>query len=119
MIEVQSTFFIIVAGIVLAVTLCCVWCRVCNAHRLRRAVSGRLSMFRIGRMLQRLGISRRRFLGSQSRIRVEKQLFICEHCPDTETCDQYLDEGREIDERTFCPNYREFSDLMKEEGSGR
>jgi hypothetical protein len=34
---------------------------------------------------------------------------VCKHCNTIETCDDYLKNGKDIPEHTFCPNFRELS----------
>ena len=77
----------------------------------RRELIERALGLRIHRMLGRLGISLPRYLRRASPWDVERHLMRCEHCPTTQDCDLYLDEGARLDERGFCPNFNELEKL--------
>lgn len=78
-------------------------------RRYRRDVMRRMKALRIDRMLPRAGVTRARFLRKAQPFAVEKHLILCKHCITTETCDDYLENGKDIPAHTFCPNFRELS----------
>ena len=79
----------------------------------RRDLITRIKSRRIHKMLSRLGINIPRFIRKAHRTDVEKHLFICQQCPNTEVCDAYFEKGKAIDEKgkaidetSFCGNYQ-------------
>ena len=78
-------------------------------RRYRQDVVSRMTALRIDKMLPRAGVTRARFLRKAQPVAVEKHLLVCKHCNTIETCDDYLKNGKDIPEHTFCPNFRELS----------
>ncbi len=82
----------------------------------RRELTERAKTLRIHRMLERLGVSLTGYVKRTPSIDVEKHLVNCGCCPDTDTCDDYLERGKDTDPNAFCPN---FQDLQKYQSQGR
>ncbi len=75
----------------------------------RRELVLRAQNLRIHRMLSRAGTSLSRYLRRSQPIDVERHLLACENCQTTDLCDKYLDQGEDIDPRTFCPNFAQLA----------
>ncbi len=71
----------------------------------RRELVVKAQGLRMHKMLSRAGTTLSRYLRRAGPIDVELQLLTCEHCETTDLCDKYLDQGEDIDPRTFCPNF--------------
>lgn len=80
-----------------------------QVRQYRRDVIRRIKSLRIDKMLSRAGISRARFLRKAQPSSVEKHLLFCKYCSTTDICDKYLEQGEDIPEHTFCPNFRELT----------
>ena len=98
LITLGTVFIIMLAGIV---GLCIYHCRC------RKAVIKRLEELRINRMLGHLGVDRKKYLRKATPYAVEKHLQVCARCKTTDLCDEYLINGKDIPEDTFCRNYPE------------
>jgi len=73
----------------------------------RRDAIRRIKSLRIDKMLIHQGISRARLLRKAQPKSVEKHLLLCKYCSTTDICDECLEQGKDIPEHTFCPNFRE------------
>jgi hypothetical protein len=67
----------------------------------------RIKALRIDKMLNHVGITRARYLRKARPLTIEKNLQVCECCGTTDICDECLEQGKDIPEYTFCPNFRE------------
>ena len=76
-------------------------------RRYRQDVETRMQALRISKMLPHAGVAPARFLRKAQPVAVEKHLLVCKHCTTIDTCDDYLKNGKDIPEHTFCPNFRE------------
>ena len=96
-------------GAVIGLSFIFVILRVCGCVKVLRSyrieLLSRVDQLRIHKMLARLGISPRRYIRKARSLDVERQLMACEHCKTTDTCDAYLEENSNVDEKTFCPNF--------------
>lgn len=98
---------VVVAGVSLVWMIACVFRFQRQMRAYQRDLAARAWPLRIHKMLNRLGIGLPCYLRKASPIEVEKHLLVCEHCTTTHICDEYLKQGKTIDERSFCPNARE------------
>jgi hypothetical protein len=67
----------------------------------------KIRALRIHKMLARLGISLLRYLHKARPVDIERHLLVCQGCRKTGDCDAYLEQGKDIDPSTFCPDARE------------
>ncbi len=74
----------------------------------------RLKTLRIHKMLSKLGISISHYLRKARITAIERHLFACQQCSTTDKCDDYLNHGKQIDEKTFCPNFIELERYRRE-----
>jgi hypothetical protein len=101
---------LIVAGCALGVAVvamlasCVQNCRFIRSFR--QSQRQRLSHLRIHRMLESLGVSRRRYLRKAFITDVETHLNRCQECPNTPECDTALRKGDVSNGDAFCPNFR-------------
>ena len=106
-----KTLFVGFAVVALALATCVILGQcVQNARFLRayhRDVVQRFNALRIHKMLETLGVSRRRYMGSALSVEVEKHLQRCGHCPNTDACDRILREGDLSKANDICPNFEE------------
>jgi hypothetical protein len=94
---------------VILLTFVFVLIRVCGSLRQFRAYRRELVLktqgLRIHRMLGRAGTTLSHYLRKAHPIEVELHLLACQGCETTDLCDKCLDQGEDIDPRTFCPNF--------------
>ena len=96
-----SSFMIMLVGVV----RCFIHCRHCQ-----RDVVRRIKALRIDKMLNHVGITRARYLRKARPLTIETNLLVCECCGTTDICDECLEQGKDIPEHTFCPNFRELTE---------
>ena len=103
----------ITLGIIVAVSFFAMIALVMRSARqlrqYRQNVAARMKALRLDKMLDHAGVKRSRFLRKAHPLAVEKHLLVCQHCTTTKTCDEYLKNGSDIPEHSFCPNFRELS----------
>ena len=115
--------FLIIAGGALAVAvfamffICIQNCRF--LHSYRQGLRQRIGDLRIHRMLESLGISRRRYLRKALIAEVETHLSRCQQCPNIPECDAALEQGDTSNGDAFCPNFRELARFSRRRVSGR
>ena len=103
----QDMMLLFVLGSVFLIMLVGVAC-VCNYNRrCRRDVIERIKALRIDKMLNHAGIKRARYLRKAGPLTIEKHILVCKRCDTTDTCDECLEQGKDIPEYAFCRNYRE------------
>ena len=93
-----ASFTVMLVGI----ARCFSHCRRCRRHLARR-----IKTLRIDKMLNHAGITRARYLRKAKPLTIEKHLLVCEYCGTADICDECLEQGKDIPEYKFCPNYRE------------
>lgn len=76
----------------------------------RKQAKQRIRSLYLGDMLDRLGIPLGRYLRKTSDLEKERHTWVCEHCPNPDSCERML-RGENIDPLTFCPNYSELKHL--------
>lgn len=104
-----TIILVVIVGVSFVAMLLGVSRSVRQLRRYRRDVVARMELLRIDKMLPHAGVARARFLRKAQPFAVEKHLLVCKHCTSIETCDDYLENGKDIPEHTFCPNFRELS----------
>lgn len=103
LVSLAATALILVALVIL------VQC-VQNGRYLRayhRDLVRRFCALRIQKMLETLGVSKRRYMAKALTVEVEKHLLNCQHCSNTEVCDRALEKGDVSGGEEFCPNFKE------------
>jgi hypothetical protein len=73
--------------------------------------------YRLSQMLHFIGIRVEDYVSRIPRSEVKKQVLRCKNCPNVETCDECLRDGKFMSDMHFCPNYQSlmtYSRLMPE-----
>ena len=103
---------------VIAMLLSCVQdCRFLRSFR--HSQRQRFDHLRIRRMLESLGVNRRRYMRRALIAEVETHLNRCQECPNTPECDAALANGDTSDGDAFCPNFRELVKFSPRRGAAR
>jgi hypothetical protein len=101
-------YLFFIAGILLFAGAGLVWIINNNfnaGQRIREALSERIRMLRLGRMLKKRGISMETYLHEAAFHDIETSVRNCESCGKTRECDAALDvTASEKKELSFCPN---------------
>lgn len=79
----------------------------------REALAERLLSLRIHRMLEHLGIDRRRYLCRVRGDKIRFHLGRCAVCADLEACDACLESGEPADDYGFCPNHDDLIEVLQ------
>ena len=107
------TIWAVVMGVLFTVLL--IWIRksirMVESHQQDQL--SRAGVLRITKMLNRQGIGLPRYLRKARPTAVERHLLACQHCATTEICDAYMERKKQLDEKTFCPNFPEFEKYMR------
>jgi len=104
-------FLLVVAACALGVAVfamlvnCVQNCRFLRSYR--QGLRQRINDLRIHRMLESLGVSRRRYMRKALIAEMETHLSRCQQCPNTPECDMATGKGDISDGDAFCPNFRE------------
>lgn len=75
-------------------------------HQYRERMRRIVYRYRLSQMLHFLGIRVEDYVAHIPSYEVKKQVLHCKKCPNTDTCDQCLRDGKFIPDMHFCPNYR-------------
>lgn len=118
----EFIILMVVAGVVTAIILggAYLTCQrvqdYCALEAKRAALIARVLNSRLGKMLRRLDISLRDYMGRFSDSKISHQLDTCQKCDASTACDGFLaDSGSESARaRDFCPNMTEFDRLRNE-----
>jgi hypothetical protein len=103
---------------VIAMLVSCVYnCRFLRSFR--QAQRRRFNDLRIRRMLESLGVNKRRYMRKALIAEVETHLNRCQQCPNTPECDAALANGDISDGDAFCPNFRELVKFSPRRGTAR
>ena len=71
----------------------------------REDLDQQVRRLRLSKMLEYLGIDRRRYLHDQPVVQIREHIHRCEACETTDVCDQIIETpGREGADIGFCPN---------------
>ncbi|MGD8569077.1 MAG: DUF6455 family protein [Gammaproteobacteria bacterium] len=62
--------------------------------------------YRLSQMLHFIGIRVEDFVSRVPSPEVRKHVFRCKRCPNVETCDACLRDGKFMSDMHFCPNYQ-------------
>jgi len=97
----------LMVGVVAMLFNCIQDCRFLRSYR--QSLRRRISDLRIHRMLESLGVSRRRYMRKALIAEVETHLSRCQQCTNTTECDAALDQGDTSNGDAFCPNFPELA----------
>ena len=69
--------------------------------------------YRLSKMLHYIGIRVEDFVRRIPERQVKKHIVRCKRCPNTDTCDQCLRDGKFVSDMHFCPNYKSLMTYSK------
>jgi hypothetical protein len=69
--------------------------------------------YRLSKMLHFIGIKVKNFVDRVPEYQVKRHIIRCKQCPNIETCDQCLRDGKYISDMHFCPNYKSLMSYSK------
>ncbi len=69
--------------------------------------------YRLSKMLHFIGIKVKDFVDRVPEMQVKKHIVRCKRCPNIDTCDQCLRDGKFISDMHFCPNYKSLMTYSK------
>jgi hypothetical protein len=116
---VEFIVLMVVAGVVMAIILAGAYltCQrvqdYCALEEKRAALIARVLNSRLGKMLRRLDISLRDYMGKFSDNAISHQVDTCQNCDASTACDDFLADSASDNTgaRDFCPNMTDFDRL--------
>ncbi|WP_455220843.1 hypothetical protein [Kaarinaea lacus] len=69
--------------------------------------------YRLSKMLHFIGIKVKDFVDRVPEYQVKRHIIRCKQCPNIDTCDQCLRDGKFINDMHFCPNYKSLMTYSK------
>ena len=69
--------------------------------------------YRLSKMLHYIGIRVEDFVKRLPERQVKKHIVRCRRCPNIDTCDQCLRDGKFVKDMHFCPNYKSLMSYSK------